>query len=1025
MSDQKLTLDPQPEPEIIYVEEQAPEPWTVREPIYDKDLPIPYDSDSELGRIRMTSGMVPSPLMRLKSPSSDASSSSRYNSEDYGRISPLPMLDASVKSGKKGSSIYSALDDSSSCSPVMKTLCTSPSSSADMADVESNVSMAQFEDSDLDEEAAMKRIPEFNQNLVSTAASKGYADLPKAGDCLDSKSTLLSQEYSASKKVQNNTSINTVEAATLNTEYHMILLDDDLDVPIKTHTHGNAQTMNNKIKNRDIIDPVTLNKPDSNIDPGTLNPTSNASEDHGISDSNPDSTFDHDIPDPTSSTTVDHDTLNQTSNATEDNSISDPTSSATISHDNLQQSPDSTVDHDTINQTSSVSVNRGILHQSTDYSANHGIMNPIALISGALNKISNTATPYQETNDSVMLLDKGLDSESNQQHVNNTSNASISLDKEASSLDDVKADDQYSVRASETSKAQIIQNDSGTVDLEAGDAHTTNSDAIISNTLSEVSDAHIVDNPENIDINSSSALSTATSSDSENKNNVSFDVIDKTPILNDHVEAAAITQANVEGPAENIFTKLPQQMSGSEGEIEDSDLDTAINSGTSSVNNDLAPSSLTDKSHLEEASSEKIAIELADNTPVDVVKTGSYMLDSPNTTEIVGGVEPWAASVKDKIIAIEPHNAAKAGFQNVESNKLVLSVSEVVAGQKEDSDIVLKEVEDLGQMDSVPDNKELESKFDTLGGAGIVGGLAAASAAVKGKTAAVVLQSQIGLVDESKRMDQGDNVNPDQDQDDKFNTDQDRDDNVNLDDEEAKQSKRENKSEGSSEIGNESYPSIQSEEEEAAADTRSSLSSSKINLSDQETSDDQNISEVTEPPVPAEATALLATIISSEIPELSDHLKSLGLNSDALIKELASNPNLRNKSDNNDDNGNADDLVEDSVNFLMFNSDELMKVKTREEAIDHLNSLHNYDESILEEVVAADQQMSAEASELTSCRPDQERTISLLTAKTRNADDLLRKLAELIKELNAEIVALTDENNEQRSKISELEKKTQ
>ena len=49
----------------------------------------------------------------------------------------------------------------------------------------------------------------------------------------------------------------------------------------------------------------------------------------------------------------------------------------------------------------------------------------------------------------------------------------------------------------------------------------------------------------------------------------------------------------------------------------------------------------------------------------------------------------------------------------------------------------------------------------------------------------------------------------------------------------------------------------------------------------------------------------------------------------------------------------------------------------------------------------------------------------MLKAKTRNAEDLLRQLSELINELNEEIVSLTDENNEQRRKIKALECKKQ
>ena len=165
----------------------------------------------------------------------------------------------------------------------------------------------------------------------------------------------------------------------------------------------------------------------------------------------------------------------------------------------------------------------------------------------------------------------------------------------------------------------------------------------------------------------------------------------------------------------------------------------------------------------------------------------------------------------------------------------------------------------------------------------------------------------------------------------------------------------------------------------------------------------------------AEATSLLDTIISSEIPELSKHFKSLGIDAETAIEILSSNPYLRKNSEADAEDATVvNDLVEDSVNFLMFNSDELMKVESREEALHQLSSLHNYDETVLKEVTADQSIFDTDSDK-----------ISLIKAKTRNADDLLRQLAELIQELNGEIIVLTNENNEQRRKINELQSKRQ
>ncbi len=87
------------EVEIIYEEEAAPLPWMMRSSIYGKDLPNPELSDvsstSSLGSPvaqRMTSFLVPSPLLRMKSPHSD------HSNDPSRSFSPAPLPDSSVRS---------------------------------------------------------------------------------------------------------------------------------------------------------------------------------------------------------------------------------------------------------------------------------------------------------------------------------------------------------------------------------------------------------------------------------------------------------------------------------------------------------------------------------------------------------------------------------------------------------------------------------------------------------------------------------------------------------------------------------------------------------------------------------------------------------------------------------------------------------------------------------------------------------------------------------------------------------------
>lgn len=97
--DKKENYDTFGDYDIVYIEEKAPEPWIQREPIYDKDLPFPYDDDGASVTTKIGSFMMPSPLMRLKTPSSIGSKET--DSSYDGRNFPVPFLDGSLKSERK------------------------------------------------------------------------------------------------------------------------------------------------------------------------------------------------------------------------------------------------------------------------------------------------------------------------------------------------------------------------------------------------------------------------------------------------------------------------------------------------------------------------------------------------------------------------------------------------------------------------------------------------------------------------------------------------------------------------------------------------------------------------------------------------------------------------------------------------------------------------------------------------------------------------------------------------------------
>lgn len=815
MNNQKLHQDFQEEAEIIiiYEEEQAPEPWTVREPIYDKDLPKPGDSDSELGRIRVTTGMVPSPLMRLKSPSSDGGSSERSRNEDEtGRISPVPMLEASGKAGKKKGSVYCALDS--------QTTSDSPLSTADMADVESNVSMDQFDESVSSEEAeaeAAKGFKEFKENISTKA------DEP-----------VVSEEYTDLKDVQNNVSkVGPIMA-----------MDDIMD---------------------DVYHPIPLDKKNAKMYPkANVNVTSSVTPNSMVISNNIGENSNLDL--------TDHETVN----VIEDHVTSYPIGSTTEDHADSHLIATGTDGNLTSHSITDATVN------SYPFSTHQGLN---TTNSGSINSIlpiqrQRLNTPDQEAAN-LLSQEEGPAS-----HANNTAEV-LDTSSQASRIETL-----------ESLESPNVESDAEVLDVDSNIASTEEMDT------------------------STKHVSFATTGD-------------EAPALNDHVAA--------------FLASIPAN------------------------------------------------------------KVNTEMTDSST----VSGSEPWsAASVKEKIYAIEStmNRAAKNECKSVEALR---AEDSSVAGVSEDVNVDVLMKNDTDECEVVSYNGGTVKNVNVLAGAGaaIVGaGVATATVASSSSSSFVFKGKPVMVVGpQSQDIKAGNDIKSGHDDINRMDQS-----GVIKREDKGREIGQMKKSDGVELVDQED----QSEELEqgtflaaSAAPATPETPATPDNL-DIASSDLDSVPEQYSPiPVPVEANVLLDTIISSQIPELSDHLKSLGLDSDALMKELASNPNLRNNNSCPDEESDVvNDLVEDSVNFLMFNSDELMKLKSKEEALNQLNSLHNYDETILQEVTGA---------------ADQDNRIILLEAKTRNADDLLKQLADLVKELNEEIVKLTDENNGQRIKIKELESKKQ
>ena len=904
--------------DIIYEEEQAPEPWTVREPIYDKDLPSPGDLDAELGRIRVTSSMVPSPLMRLKSPSSDASSrrNEYARNEDGrnedGRISPLPMLDSTIKSGRKAS-FSTALDSDSedqSSSPVMQKLFASPLSSADMADVESNISINEFEDSELESEAmneSTKMVPIQglgNNNSHDNLDDKGLTDkIDSHGyqkiNALKSEKNDSDSHYDAS--IENNiyddsnrvaSAVNELERE--NKNYHSIPLDDD------SNTTGTASIVN--AYNQDY---QTTNL-SANNDTEALRPI--------------------------------------------------------------------------------------YTHQKLN--AGKGSLNTEVQINGT--RSIHNLTPDQE-NIKVTLLENKLGPKSFEEidkkfEVNNTA---IDGGLKPYAKQGIKSSENNLSTTTE-SEYDFNENEAEAVNLTTHDTLSSGLEAASPNLVHFHNDPP-VNGPINEKLIASSTLNNLSGKDTSNcqiKKHVAFvdDIlIDSKPAKIDNVTAilpsipAPDDLENKNDSTRNSFADvIRSKYEGHEGKVEsESEL---IKTDTDALPNNN-----------------------------DGIKVNSEKIKSS------------ANSVKERINLIETSITAE-----MKSNDLGFSSKTM----KDLIDPDLSSYTSVIKADPIQQKSTYKSHNQSdlrpiLTGAAIVGGLAAASiissGAETGHAGGIGVLSQ-NFIESDRESIESEITDGRQYSEDEALTKSKREtiENYGL---AIKQNKY--KDQKSTEVSSENHVKNIKKSKFRSTDTESDLDST--NESEDEISGEiSNDSAVLEPsnedsvsqasPIAslcsieiAEATSLLDTIISSEIPELSKHFKSLGIDAETAIEILSSNPYLRKNSEADAEDATVvNDLVEDSVNFLMFNSDELMKVKSREEALHQLSSLHNYDETVLKEVTADQSIFDTDSDK-----------ISPLKAKTRNADDLLRQLAELIQELNGEIIVLTNENNEQRRKINELQSKRQ
>ena len=857
--------DLEEEVEIIYVEEQAPEPWTIREPIYDKDLPSPSDSDGELGRIRVTSKMVPSPLMRLKSPSSDAEIRRKSDNDSVdgsGRISPfpspLPVIDVTAKSHKRSDSGGSSIDDlkaaSASETPVLHNLFASPLSSADMADIESNVSMDNFEDDEGGEEAVNEEIKqntsEFETSAIDEMQKAFYADnvhnldesisyhegdefhpIPLEDDLLSNEALVVGKTENSNDRESIRT-VNTHEKDQIN----------EILYPIAKHSSAFASLQGivdaGGIERPFTPDPDTAisgNKLGSLADVGK---TSITEMNEAPSDSHMNSQGVHFV-----------------------NNVENNANSAGISSINMDKMP-SSYSH----------AAQGTSHETQKVKA--------------LDKIDNSSSGTTSNFDKEPTYHISDDGDI-KKHV--TFNDDILDDNPSSNKEHVTAFLSGIPKASGSNNAEKSSNNTlAEVIYRLNSGNTKQKDSIDSKELKESSSTgSLFDNGNAALIGTAIAGGIATAS-----------VISGSEISSGKAATTVEVTDDSELNENNVFTSdiaaTGESMTAIKAKLPD-DKVTSFQSSSSS-------SQIRDNYGLESGSTSDVKRELENTAGSEesISERGNYESDSP----LVSGINSEAIVRIDKEHAVDESDV-----------------------------IILDSVESTDQI-----NSEMAHEIDSK------------STEDRGTSALKTESAEIS---------------------------------TNL----------------------ESITLVSDSETE----------SSDIPLANPDQASDSDVVPLIESLSPHEAvkaTSLLNAIITSELPELSEHLESLGIDADTAIQTLSSNPNLRKNT--GEEEVEVNDLVEDSVNFLMFNSDELMAVKTKEEALEKLNKLHNYDETLVDTAALADTVESA----------DYDR-IAWLKAKTRNADDLLKQLADLIKELNEEIVALTDENNLQRQKINELQSKKQ
>ena len=145
---------------------------------------------------------------------------------------------------------------------------------------------------------------------------------------------------------------------------------------------------------------------------------------------------------------------------------------------------------------------------------------------------------------------------------------------------------------------------------------------------------------------------------------------------------------------------------------------------------------------------------------------------------------------------------------------------------------------------------------------------------------------------------------------------------------------------------------------------------------------------------------------------LTDHRINESPNSYTLSKqsedEISGGTLSSQESSPNAINQECTDSTENLDNSKFHNEKEENSDPSKEESIQK----HQNDQAEAEAFIAHSEKENRDQSS---------EKLARLTARNRNADDLLKRIAEIIKEMNDEIIALTDENNGYRHKIMSLE----